>query len=106
MVSNRSLCFTLAITKVARYLERMAAPKLPKAVGETENEESRTHVCSSLPIVLQGPLSGILDCCHFLATNEYSEETIGFDAVLTRRDVGEINFSDVVDVSERRSRPE
>jgi hypothetical protein len=92
--------------KTARYSEKSTAPKLPKAVGETEKDENRTHVCSPVPIVLQEPLSGILDCCHFLATNEYSDETIGVDAVLTRRAVGEINFSDVVELSERRSRAE
>jgi hypothetical protein len=39
-----------------------------------------------------------------LATNEYSDKTIGIQAFLTRKSVGDINFSDIIDDSDKRQR--
>ncbi|CAF1010978.1 unnamed protein product [Adineta steineri] len=50
-------------------------------------------------------INSLLDCYDFVATNEYSEKTIGIAAFLTRKSVGDINFSDIIDDSEKRSRP-
>ncbi|CAF1534675.1 unnamed protein product [Rotaria magnacalcarata] len=49
-------------------------------------------------------LYSLLDCYEFLAPNEYSERTIGIQAFLTRKSVGDINFSDIIDDSEKRNR--
>jgi hypothetical protein len=38
-----------------------------------------------------------------LAPNEYSEKTIGIQAFVLRKSVGDINFSDIIDESEKRS---
>jgi hypothetical protein len=49
-------------------------------------------------------INGLLDCYDFIAKNEYAEETIGIQAFLMRKGVGDINFSDLIDESEKRSR--
>ncbi|CAM4894403.1 unnamed protein product [Rotaria socialis] len=49
-------------------------------------------------------LYSLLDCYEFLAPHEYSDRTIGIQAFLTRKSVGDINFSDIIDDSEKRNR--
>lgn len=39
-----------------------------------------------------------------LAKNEYSEQTIGLLAFLTRKHVGDINFSELIDECDKRNR--
>jgi hypothetical protein len=39
-----------------------------------------------------------------LAPNEYTENTIGIQAFLLRKSVGDINFSDIIDDSEKPNR--
>ncbi|CAF2722281.1 unnamed protein product [Rotaria sp. Silwood2] len=49
-------------------------------------------------------LYSLLDCYDFLASNEYSEKTIGIQAFVTRKSICDINFSDIIDDSEKRNR--
>ncbi|CAF1467510.1 unnamed protein product [Rotaria sp. Silwood1] len=61
---------------------------------------------SQVPISTQqsNALYSLLDCYEFLASNEYSEKTIGIQAFVTRKSVCDINFSDIIDDSEKRNR--
>lgn len=48
---------------------------------------------------------GLLDCYDFLATNEYPDDTIGIQAFITRKYVGDDNnnnFSEFIDESYKR----
>lgn len=49
-------------------------------------------------------INSLLDSYEFLAPHEYSEKTIGIQAFLLRKAFSDINFSDVIEDSDKRSR--
>ena len=46
-----------------------------------------------------------MDCSHTVSTHEYHEETIGLLACLTRKSVGDVNFSALFDEAKEFADP-